>query len=139
MNELTTPQKCVQIRSGVEIWIDARKADVLIAEIQKREQKGNRGTFTYEGRLINTADLVGVFLPQDMENATRRRNGQWPCKEGEWHAKGAECDCTPRKTKERHEQISAAIKACGKCTAGFVTLDDGSVGKCECITPFADV
>ncbi len=134
MNELVTPQKCIQMRSGVEIWIDARKADALMQEVDRREKAGIRGTFTFEGRLMNIADIVGVFLPGDMESSTRRKNGEWMCHAGAWHGKGEKCDCLSLSEKTAIKRREEAIKACGKCTAGYRQNPDGSAYLCECLS-----
>lgn len=133
MNELVTPQKCIQMRSGVEIWIDARKADALMQEVDRREKAGIRGTFTFEGRLMNIADIVGIFKPEDMESSTRRKNGEWMCHAGAWHSKGEKCDCLSISEKNAIKRREEAVKACGKCTAGYRTNADGSASLCECL------
>ena len=135
MNEITTIQKCIQLRSGVEIWIDAKKADALMGIIQERERTGKRGTFQYEGRLINIADLVGIFKPEDMENSTRRKNGEWACQSGHWHSKGEKCDCLSKEEQSLIQRRVEAIKACGKCTNGFVMTETGAA-VCQCQKPF---
>ena len=133
MNELVTPQKCIQIRSGVEIWLDGRKADALADEVDRREKAGIRGTFKFEGRLINIADIVGIFKPEDMESSTRRKNGEWMCHAGAWHSKGEKCDCLSMTEKNAIKRREEAIKACGKCTAGYRQNPDGSASLCECL------
>lgn len=121
MNEIARPQKCVIMRNGVEIWFDTDKADRLIEVFTSP----NAPQFiTYEGRLLNRADLVGVFLPPDIEDMTRRKNGEWKCRErGNWHGKGAKCDCQPILEWERNAAIMAAVDRCAEsdgCRGGFV-------------------
>lgn len=136
MNEIANLQKCIQMRSGVEIWIDVKKADALMTIIQERERTGQKGMFQFDGRLMNIADLVGIFMPSDMENSTRRKNGEWACQSGYWHAKGDKCDCTPRAEKELLAKRETAIKACGKCMSGWVMTIHGTVESCRCQAQF---
>lgn len=133
--EISKSIVCIQMRSGVEVWVESERADNLQAILQTITQSK---FIKLDNQTLNTADIVGVFQASTMEAATRRKNGQTQCKEGAWHDKNEKCDCVPRKSRERHEQMAQAIKACGKCVAGFVTLPDGSAAKCECIAPFAE-
>ena len=82
---------CVQVRSGIEIWIEADRAEQLITILSLP----NPPQFLkYEGRILNRADIVGVFTPQDMEIISRRKNGEWKDQKGEWHQKGEKvCRC----------------------------------------------
>ena len=133
--ELSKSLVCIQMRSGVEVWIESQRADNVQATLQAITQSK---FIKLDNQTLNTADIVGVFQASTMEAATRRKNGQTQCKEGAWHDKNEKCDCLPEKTKRRHEQIAQAIRDCGKCVAGFRTLDDGSVTKCECIASFTE-
>lgn len=78
------------MRNGIEIWIDQEKAESLLAILS---EKNAPQFITFEGRLINKADLTGVYLPEDMEEMTFRKNGQWKCRFGVWHNKGENCGC----------------------------------------------
>lgn len=92
MNELSENLMCIQMRTGIEIWIEKKRVANMIAYLASNE---NIKLFEFEGRLLNKADLVGVFTPLDMEEATRRRNGQWKCKFATWHERKAICECRP--------------------------------------------
>ena len=41
-----------------------------------------------DGEVLNTADIVGIFSPQTVENMIRRKNGQWQGKDGKWYNRG---------------------------------------------------
>ncbi len=134
-NGLSKPLTCVSMRNGVEIWVENERAETLQTVLGGITQ---HKFIRFGDQTFNTADIVGVFQASTMEAATRRKNGQTQCKEGAWHDRNEKCDCVPRKTRERHEQIAEAIKACGKCVAGFVTLENGSAARCECIAAFSE-
>lgn len=131
--EISKSIVCIQMRSGVEVWVESERADNLQAILQTITQSK---FIKLDNQTLNTADIVGVFQASTMEAATRRKNGQTQCKEGAWHDKNEKCDCIPRKERELIERRNAAIKACGKCRAGFVTVQiDGGVTArlCDCL------
>jgi len=71
------------MRNGAEIWIDKDKAESLGDDLIG----GMRAMVKIDGRLLNTVDILGIFLPQDLERLTRQKQGQWQDARGEWHAK----------------------------------------------------
>ena len=100
--ELSNPMKCIYIRNGVEIWLVSEKAEQLMTIFGSP----NPPQFVkYEGRLINRADLVGVFLPIDMEEMTRRKNGQWKCQYSTWHDRNEKCEeCYIKNLKKKYAE-----------------------------------
>ena|SRR3990167_1328659 len=114
-NQLSNKQKCLVMRNGIEIWLDGDKAnkignDMLVIP---------RGIFKAEDRFLNTADIIGIFTPEDMDNLTRRKNGQWKCeKRGRWHDRGIKCECLTieqeeikRKNTEEHQRLYGSYPA----------------------------
>jgi hypothetical protein len=73
--EITKPQACILFRSGVQIWADAERLEPLRQEITHKDFKAHK-FFGYEGRAFNTADLEGVFKPEDLESLIKRK--KWP-------------------------------------------------------------
>lgn len=101
-NEIAKGQKCIVIRNGVHIWIEeGERLEKLEAIL--RNVEGN-ARFQWEGRTINTADLVGIFLPADMEDMTLRKNGKWQCDKGSWHSRQDKCECTKQGYTEAQEE-----------------------------------
>jgi len=91
MNNLSVPSKCVCFRNGVEIWIpEGEKLDKFQSLLSNLS---NHMFVGWEGRNMNTADIVGIFMPEDIEDMKRRKNGQWKCQKGSWHDKFQECSC----------------------------------------------
>lgn len=128
-NELATPQKCVVLRNGVEIWTDSDKAEKFGNDLVR----GFKGVVKFEGRFINTADLIGVFFPTDMEDLTRRKNKQWKCRRGKWHDRESKCACLPKEQEKKKQKREEAITNCGKCKDGWITNKNNRVEKCECV------
>lgn len=90
MNKMSKVLYCVQMRSGVEIWVEQEKA----TRLQNILETITKSTFiNFEDQTMNTADIVGVFSATTMADLTRRKNGEWQCKAGNWHKKSEECDC----------------------------------------------
>lgn len=126
---ITKPMKCIQMRSGVEIWVEAERAD---RAMQAFLAPNPTQFIEYEGRLINRADVVGVFFPEDMEDSKRRRWGQEKCEWGRYHKRGEECECRTMHSKEVIEKKQKAISNCGKCKDGW-TVVAGMAKMCECL------
>ena len=113
MNELTKNLMCVQMRSGVEIWLEQEKAKNL----QKKLQGIIQSKFIYHeesNQTINTADVVGVFSANTMSEHTRRKNGAWKCLYGEWHDRNQKCGCKGERQIETCDTCQVAPCACLK-------------------------
>lgn len=84
--ELTKNLMCILMREKAEIWIEQEKLESLMDMLEKQR-------FIRIGKeIINTADISGIYTAETMEDITRRKNGQWKCKEGNyWHDKGEQC------------------------------------------------
>ena len=67
------------------IWMDEEKADKLSELLLNLK---TNCFINYDGRSINTADCTGIYLPEDISNMTRRKNGEWQDMNGKWHEKG---------------------------------------------------
>lgn len=117
-NKLNKQQMCVLMRPGVEIWVDKERADKL------RQILLNLKTnifIDFEGRSFNTADITGVFTPQDLEDLKRRKNGQYKCQNGIWHERGEICNC--KAEKERKDDIKKTKDLLNSGTAKFVKIN----------------
>ena len=97
---MTVSLVCVQMRSGVEIWVEADRAEKLQTALAKLS---SHKFIRYEDQTVNTADIVGVFTAETMADNTRRKNGQWQCEGGTWHGRGQDCTCKSRRRKEFEE------------------------------------
>jgi len=128
-NSVALPQKCIVMRNGVEVWVERKKAEQFESDWQKGMIRGAVGI---EGRTVNTMDVIGVFAPEDMDSATRRKNGDWKCHAGTWHQRFEKCECPSKEVTELNEKISQAIKNCGKCDRGWVRGENG-MRRCSCV------
>ena len=85
--ELAKEQKCIVVRGGIHIWIDAERIAKLQTLIETR-----KGLIEIDGEFINPNDITGILSAQAMEEKTRRANGEWQCQKGKWHNKGERCE-----------------------------------------------
>ena len=95
-NEITKIQKCILMRSGIQIWLNEERIKNLITLINSDKSK----LVEIDGDYINTADISGIFSAEEIEDLTRRKNGQWKCKWGNWHDKFKKCDCVEESRAE---------------------------------------
>lgn len=103
--ELSNQMSCISIRNGVEIWLETDRASSLV----KLLTAPNPPQFVeFDGRLINRADLVGVFTAIDMAEVNRRKNGQWKCVENNWHARDIKCYCVEERQRNEEKQKERA-------------------------------
>jgi len=86
--EITKEIMCIKTRDGIEVWVEKEKIENLITLLTAEKI----GRFVkIENQLINTADITGIFDAKVIEDLTRRKNGQWKCKQNYWHNKGEQC------------------------------------------------
>ncbi len=90
MNEVTKQLMCLQMRSGVQKWLEADRCVNLMAALEDPQCPR---FVRIDNEMVNTADITGVFEATSMEEATRRKNGQWHCGFGQWHEKLQKCGC----------------------------------------------
>ena len=87
---ITNPQKCLLIRTGIEIWIDEDRSQ----QLENVLTNNTKTVIKFEGRIINSVDIVGIFLPEDLDIYKRQKRGEWQCKKGNWHTRNEhECNC----------------------------------------------
>jgi len=84
--EISRDLMCVSMREGVELWFEKEKLEALLDLMEKRR------FINIEGRIINTADISGIYKAEDLEDRTRRKNGMWKCQKVDWwHNRGEIC------------------------------------------------
>lgn len=102
MNDLSKELMCIQIRSGIEIWLERERAENFI----KALSVPNAPQFVeVDGNMINRADVVGIFGAANMEDSTRRKNRQWKCSAGAWHDKDTFCACNMNRARTPEEEL----------------------------------
>lgn len=74
MNEIALKQKCVIMRNNVFIWLNDEKSENLKNTLLSISE---HKFISIEGRIINTADLTGIYLPEDLNDLYDRKNNRW--------------------------------------------------------------
>lgn len=130
--EITKKQMCIQTRSGIELWINEEDAHKAFASLN------GAGRFVVlEGRMLNAADVVGIFKPEDMDGATRRKNGQWKCNGGQWHDRGEKCTCASLAEQQRAKRRDETARNCKICKGSrYILTKSGAVTDCNCMVNF---
>ena len=83
MNELSKELRVISIRNGVELSVEKDRIDALLPKLEKG------GFCQINEEFVNAKDIVGIFTPQAIEGAIRRKNGQWyDSKTARWYEKG---------------------------------------------------
>ena len=131
MTQLAKNLMCVQMRSGVEIWME----QVRVEKLQQVLRNITSHKFVdFDEQTINTADVVGVFNATSMDEHTRRKNGQWKCDSGEWHDRGAKCECLSITEKDFLKKRAEAVAKCGQCKNGHLWIQSSNTFVlCKCM------
>ena len=97
---------CLYMRNNIQIWIDSEDVKTVFTTINDSNNK----FFELGDDLINIADIVGIFSPEDMDDLVRRKNGQWKCDKGEWHERGADCACLTDEQQAWRDELAERAK-----------------------------
>lgn len=125
--EIAKKQMCVQTRSGIELWINEEDAQKAFSALNSSSR-----FVILDGRMFNVADVVGIFKPEDMNSASRRKNGQWKCKGSQWHDRGEKCLCASISQQRRTQMLDDAAKNCALCEGKRFILEQDKAVYCQC-------
>lgn len=131
MTALAKKMLCIQMRSGVEIWVDEERADKLQDILS---QIAGSKFVRFESQTFNTADIVGVFGAETMADLSRQKRGEWKCQDaGVWHKKNEDCSCKKEWLQDLQLQWRENVRKCGKCEEGYILSDKNTKTVCECV------
>lgn len=103
-NEISNNLMCIQMRSGVEKWVEKHRAENLLSALKNLTTSMFIEITDGKGEIVNTADIVGVFTPETMHANTMRKNGHWLCEYNQWHEKFKECVCRLEADRKKREK-----------------------------------
>lgn len=83
-NKLDLQKKVLLLKSGLRYFL-------LPEEVDKLNLKTNY--IQLQGDIISTSTIEGIFNPDKVEEADKRRRGMWKCKYNKWHNKMDNCEC----------------------------------------------
>jgi len=95
--------RVILMKSGMPIWIRKKESDQLQPHLAGLSAHG----FVRLERLdqtVNTANVDGVYTPQQYVVLTRIKKGEWICEYRRFHSKNQECECAARIRAERQQQ-----------------------------------
>ena len=124
------------MRSGIMIWMEAERIQVLQERLKSDSKNPLPDFIDYEGRSLNRKDMEGVYLPVDIDDWTRRKNGQWQCTVSAWHDRAEKCDCLGEQEQERLKKMQEAIKKCKKCDENGMVVTKEQASYCKCVRPY---
>ncbi len=99
--KLTKELKCICMRNGIQIWKEAERLEGINFEGIKY--------IDIDGEKLNTADILGIFNAQTMEELTRRKNGEWQCKWNKWHSRYGDCGCASEERWEKSDRDTTEL------------------------------
>lgn len=104
--EISKELVAVCMMGGVIIWVEKERITKL--EQLFTRPRGEWPQFLdINGQQVNPARIEGIFTAQAMEEAQRRKNGEWQCKHANWHTRFEKCECVSASTQK--EQCLKAI------------------------------
>lgn len=106
--EIEIKKRCICIRGGNEIWI----SEETYQKFRKAKEQAGGNILIYVSELdreLNTADIVEICTPLQMNDKRRIERGERKCSYGQWHKKRERCNCY-RKIVEKFENDKLRIK-----------------------------
>lgn len=139
--DITKNQICLLLKNGVQFWMSQEKSDLLYETICPTDPNKARPEFIRLGdenaRFFRT-EISGFFTPLQVEELTRRKNGQWQCQNRTWHDRFTKCECINQETRFAVQTLEEKIKNCGKCKEGYTSFRNSEgvweEKKCVCIS-----
>lgn len=98
-SSLAIPERCLLLKNSIQLWVSEAQAEVLLKLLSSKQSE----YVTVQGQVFSSSEVNGIFTPDKMDEYTRRRNGQWQCKEREWHERGERCGCLAAKVKAKKD------------------------------------
>ena len=98
-NEIEIKKRCICLRNANEIWVSEK----TYQKFKKAKEQAGGNILIYISELdreLNTADIVEICTPSQMDEKRRAERGERKCVYGRWHKRREVCDCY-RKIQER--------------------------------------
>lgn len=130
MTEIAKTKRWIILRGGGEIGVSEETGEKIKQQLIDQTTHNFLKIREANNRLINTADIVDVCDPQQMEERTRINQKQWKCLHDTWHTPREHCKCSEEKasliareeqtakiqqgmkplTKQEKENVNASLK-----------------------------
>lgn len=127
---LTKELVAVCMMSGVVLWLEKDRA--LKLEALLKDPKAPKFV-EFEHQLLNISSIEGIYSAQTMDELQRRKNGQWQCKEGDWHDRFEKCTCDVKEIRDLRKKVREARESCKQCEGtGFLLIAGSMMSPCPC-------
>lgn len=99
---LANAQKAIVMKSGLVQWVDLDTAARV--ENHLASQQGHSFIRLKEYDVtINSAEIDGVYTPEQYADIQKAKNGYWQCELKGWHAKREKCECREEAARKRRQ------------------------------------
>lgn len=96
--EITKKQKVIVLKKGMTFWVDDKRAESL--ETLLGGVTGHHFV-KLDNETINTAEIEGIYTPEQYEQAAKIKQGMWQCPFRKWHERKGECYCQKEMRKDQ--------------------------------------
>ena len=106
--EIVKPQKMILMKSGLPLFMDAERVRVL----EDILAAGSSHRFiNIDDRTINSAEIEGIYAPDQYDELQRVKRGEYKCQYRKWHGKREECHCEKevREKLETYERLKKRL------------------------------
>lgn len=105
--EIALQKVPVVMKGGLCHWVSPETC----SRIQQALQSQTAHSFMRISELgitVNTAEVEGVYTPEQYAEMCRIKQGEWRCQSGRWHKKKEVCDCELEAARMRREATKEA-------------------------------
>jgi hypothetical protein len=89
--EITTKNKCLLTREGIEIWVDENQAEKISQLISTAKENK---LIEIEGETISVNSISGIYSAEKIYELRKKKQGMWQCEKcGRWHNRYDICSC----------------------------------------------
>lgn len=106
--EISKELVAVCMMGGVVVWVEKDRADKLQLLFSKPRSEWPL-FIDIDGQQVNPSRVEGIFTASAMEDAQRRKNGQWQCLQGQWHDRFEKCACIGEDEERKMAEDSVAF------------------------------
>jgi DNA-binding transcriptional regulator YiaG len=100
---LAKPEKAILMKSGSVQWVTLETAERVESHLASQQGHSFIRLKDYD-LTINSAEIEGVYTPEQYADIQKAKNGYWQCENKRWHFKREKCECA---TEMRRENAQA--------------------------------
>lgn len=97
---LANPEKAIVMKSGSVQWVTLETAERVESHLASQQGHSFIRLKDYD-LTINSAEIEGVYTPEQYADIQKAKNGYWQCENKRWHFKREKCECATEIRAER--------------------------------------